>query len=413
MASIYGGAICNIAATWASDGTQGCFNTRDPFTVAGAAIFLGEPAEQYHVTPGQLYYCDFHRDAPLNSRGWVVQERCLSTRQLSFTKNQVYWECAELFASEQFPNGVPEDVWKDGQEWLAVSLTTPKPTLNHSLEVHNRQAWCSLVNIFSRCALTHASDKMVALASLARARRQRTRDVYLAGLWKQDLQKQLLWNVRHGRRPEIYHAPSWSWASVDGSIEPALPYLNTAKDETHIEIVDIMSATVESDDPNALHSFTAGELRMRAVVTSVVCNIDNRGRSSIDTLSYCHQPGTEVDLNVDSQRVDHEVRVQLDSWEEMDSNERSSEFLLVFLSCIIIGHKSLISEGLVLLEVEDEGGEQKFKRVGTFEDLRSRWLCQALAFRLGMDPRPIGQGGFQINLDDPRLADLIRVVTVI
>jgi Heterokaryon incompatibility protein (HET) len=35
-----------------------------------------------------------------NNRGWIFQERVLFTRMLYFTKEQVYWECAECIESE-------------------------------------------------------------------------------------------------------------------------------------------------------------------------------------------------------------------------------------------------------------------------------------------------------------------------
>jgi hypothetical protein len=45
-----------------------------------------------------------------------------------------------------------------------------------------------------------------------------TGDKYLAGLWKQTLRKDLLWEMAGeflSARPMRYRAPSWSWASVD------------------------------------------------------------------------------------------------------------------------------------------------------------------------------------------------------
>ncbi|KAK3988701.1 heterokaryon incompatibility protein-domain-containing protein [Cladorrhinum sp. PSN332] len=272
MALIYGAARCNIAATWAVDGTKGCFNVRDPFTVENTTMTFG--GNRYHITPSSLYDEDFLY-SPLNSRGWVVQERCLSTRQLSFTRKQAYWECAELFASEQFPNGFPEAAWRDSESRRLPRVYSPsaslKPRLNYSFEDDNRQSWASLVEHFSECQFMHASDKMIAFASLAASRRRQTGDTYLAGLWRQDLDKQLLWrpvnleaDPNHRslrRRSSLYQAPSWSWAAIDGSINVERQYSSFGSGNPltrHISIVDIISATVKSDDPDTLHSFTSG-----------------------------------------------------------------------------------------------------------------------------------------------------------
>jgi hypothetical protein len=52
--------------------------------------------------------------APVNSRGWVFQERFLAPRKLSFGVRQLFWECAEFRASESFPEELPEAVKSDG-----------------------------------------------------------------------------------------------------------------------------------------------------------------------------------------------------------------------------------------------------------------------------------------------------------
>jgi len=43
------------------------------------------------------------------SRTWVFQERLLSSRTVFFARNQLFWECGELYASEVFPRGGPWD----------------------------------------------------------------------------------------------------------------------------------------------------------------------------------------------------------------------------------------------------------------------------------------------------------------
>jgi hypothetical protein len=43
--------------------------------------------------------------APLNTRGWVMQERLLSRRILHFGSDMIYWECCIRSASELRPHG--------------------------------------------------------------------------------------------------------------------------------------------------------------------------------------------------------------------------------------------------------------------------------------------------------------------
>ncbi|KAI0182702.1 heterokaryon incompatibility protein-domain-containing protein, partial [Xylaria flabelliformis] len=231
MGFIYRHAACNIAATWASDGRDGLFNTNDPFRRQHTYITLNPNLDRRSESTSssrqyQLWQKDsYHKDivaAPLNQRGWVVQERYLSRRQLNFAKHQVYWECHELMASEQFPAGIP--IFEQGIKTLTRHEGGLfKPHLDRS-EI--RQTWADLVNLYSSCRLTKESDKLVAISGLAREVGSMTQDVFIQGLWKKDFYPQLCWkaipvkgvsSTTTGRR----NAPSWFWAKIDGPVETA------------------------------------------------------------------------------------------------------------------------------------------------------------------------------------------------
>lgn len=87
--------------------------------------------------------------------------------------------------------------------------------------------WYNMVKQYSNRALTMPSDKLIAIAGLARLMQENFRCQYGAGLWKEDLWCGLAWvvNKRHGTQEQQQHrdsrdtgyvAPSWSWASVVG-----------------------------------------------------------------------------------------------------------------------------------------------------------------------------------------------------
>jgi len=89
--------------------------------------------------------------------------------------------------------------------------------------------------------------KLPALSSLASAFGQWAQgDSYVAGLWKQDLQARLAWNLVVQNldellpRPTTYRAPSFSWASVDSGVEFEAKGENYC---TAIESVDLKLAT--------------------------------------------------------------------------------------------------------------------------------------------------------------------------
>ncbi|RWA13103.1 hypothetical protein EKO27_g1984 [Xylaria grammica] len=221
MDKIYGHAECNIAASWAKDGTEGCFSSSDPVARTPTLISTKLPGSDSPVRYliGQPHtYKEELEEAPLNKRGWVVQERYLARRQLSFAKCQVYWECCQLVASEEFPAGVPP----------IPGLS--KPHLQYMKGADIRKIWARLVNLYSRCGLTVKSDKLVAIRGLTnKLENIADDDVYIFGLWTNDLWQQLLWqpdlrncNTNSAEysqtRIRDHEAPTWSWANSDGPI---------------------------------------------------------------------------------------------------------------------------------------------------------------------------------------------------
>jgi hypothetical protein len=82
MGAIYRNASCNIAASSAVGGNGGCFATKKKPEEITLYAGRHRPIE-YEINSGLPYYNDIV-DAPLNQRGWVLQERFLARKQLSF-----------------------------------------------------------------------------------------------------------------------------------------------------------------------------------------------------------------------------------------------------------------------------------------------------------------------------------------
>lgn len=104
---------------------------------------------------------------------------------------------------------------------LAISPTNLKPP-RYKYMSFIQQIWRNIVKAYTRCNLSYTSDKLVAIAGMAQVISRVTKCQYQVGLWRKDLEHQLLWKVelsspavaRDGTR-----GPSWSWASVDGGVE--------------------------------------------------------------------------------------------------------------------------------------------------------------------------------------------------
>ncbi len=73
-----------------------------------------------------------------------------------------------------------------------------------------RRNWLEMVQDHSSCKLTKLSDRLPAIEGLARLVQKHTKDEYIEGMWKKDLEEQLTWHVQSaadkGHRP--YIAPS-------------------------------------------------------------------------------------------------------------------------------------------------------------------------------------------------------------
>ncbi|KAI8965116.1 heterokaryon incompatibility protein-domain-containing protein [Daldinia sp. FL1419] len=110
MGSVYAGAECTIASTGSSESTGGCFHERNVTSLEpckiGVSSLDGLCASWIFARRDDVF--DFERSvdlAPLNTRGWVMQERLLSRRILHFGAEAIYWECCGRSASELNPHG--------------------------------------------------------------------------------------------------------------------------------------------------------------------------------------------------------------------------------------------------------------------------------------------------------------------
>ncbi|TVY91388.1 hypothetical protein LAWI1_G004675 [Lachnellula willkommii] len=78
--------------------------------------------------------------------------------------------------------------------------------------------WATIVREYSSRKLTFKKDKLIALAGIAAAIQDQTRDKYYAGMWGRNLEWQLSWYLPDQpalQRTTPPRAPTWSWACFD------------------------------------------------------------------------------------------------------------------------------------------------------------------------------------------------------
>ena len=105
--------------------------------------------------------------------------------------------------------------------------------------------WNGVTSLYSSCKSTNISDKCVAFAGIVKDFQASTQSGYLAGLWRHNIEQQLLWRTIHpASRPQCYLAPSWSWLSIDGEHVAGSVY---KKDRMLVNILDV-SLTNSNDN---------------------------------------------------------------------------------------------------------------------------------------------------------------------
>ncbi|KAM0816062.1 putative heterokaryon incompatibility protein [Seiridium cardinale] len=219
MHHIYGNAYLVIAATENSSPGDGIFASRPPvgnfeFNHLGKSYQLSvmehvdhSPWRQYKRTVDTQ---PIPRQPSLHTRAWTYQERLLATRIIHYTANELVWECSSGCHCEcrQLQHYDAANQYDTG-----LSLQS-----HYFRYIGTNEGWKSVIEHYSVRNLTVQSDKLTALAGLARRFSTPSMGKYLAGIWYSQLPDALAWRIQLPKNPGQYRAPSWSWASLDGEV---------------------------------------------------------------------------------------------------------------------------------------------------------------------------------------------------
>jgi hypothetical protein len=233
MGAIYNNATLNTAATGAANVQEGLFLERKAQTssIKPCRIFDKNgrwPQESRPVSfPASPNWTEGVLQAPLSSRGWVLQERTFSKLMLHFGKDAIFWECASLRASEFRTDEVPGfrikvSMKRPGEQGYRIDdLIEWKLALaSGDREQLLPYAWYALVASYSQLGLTVPGDRLPALSSLASEVNGAAQDRYIAGIRESSIIHGLMWQAHRAEkryqrvRPASWVAPSWPWASA-------------------------------------------------------------------------------------------------------------------------------------------------------------------------------------------------------
>jgi hypothetical protein len=196
MAGIYQNAILTLGATAAASDSEGFFSVIAPEY---------EPIELYGATPdGKTYWVHVRRrishhllSLPLFQRGWIYQERLLSSRFLHFTANELIWECKEEMdcecesTKEGGAGGKRSHSYARHYNNLKSTYLQTFTASPHLVQIN----WRVIVSMYTTLKLSISRDKLPALSGIAKQFRVlRPDDKYLAGLWRASFIDDLLWS---------------------------------------------------------------------------------------------------------------------------------------------------------------------------------------------------------------------------
>ena len=326
MADIYKNSTITIAATNTGESTTGFLRDRR------SAIRCTLKKKNWVkipviIRPRIAWYGFAEITGPLTHRAWVLQERLLSPRILHFGGQQIMWQCrtrslAEGFCDTDNPpvEGIPGAIESTLRKELLESPHPVSPKASMEMRTQATQAtvpetlyplpssiygqWYHIVQVYAHLRLTRSADKLPAIAGIAQQVHLRTGDTYLAGLWKSDIKRGLLWVYLPPSamtRPSTPRAPSWSWAALDISTDAS-----TAPDpadfgfETALSLANISyehEVTLEGFSPDLTEHGCLGSSEGSIYLRGLYCRVTLAADSGISLGRFTKSYPTPLSLS--------------------------------------------------------------------------------------------------------------------
>lgn len=248
MGRIYEEALFVIAASAATDSSQGLFGVRLQDSFAPVK-YKGEPRSgvyAYRSRTPQFYV----ESGPLNTRAWVLQEYVLARRTAYFTQWGVVWTCSRdpAMAVTEYSGG--------GRSVYAIP-----------------NSWENVVRDYSRRGLTYKSDKLIAVQGLASSWGRKHGKTPHYGLFLEDMPQGLrwLWSGHEDSKlvRDVDGAPSWSWASVTGRVDFIM-----SENEEAASDMSVMTGRIRPSDQSGLPAGLVLESSLVKEVDAIVGPFD-------------------------------------------------------------------------------------------------------------------------------------------
>lgn len=244
MCSVYTNSYLNIGSAYSKNPHGGLFRQRDvdklscdlilkwrPTTVEEESFYSicvdFESTSSRRFEPLFRAFYDLDQGA-MSKRAWVVQETVLSPRMLTFTKNQLIWQCSEGAACETAPAQSREsilEVEKRSPFWATENGLAPPSSLGKCPDDMPKllRRWFNTLNKYLEAELSYpGKDRLKALDGIAEHFSRLTNRAYRYGMLDGTMPQALLWASPDNRPTGI--GPSWHWASLSNAMYTTLGY---------------------------------------------------------------------------------------------------------------------------------------------------------------------------------------------
>lgn len=207
---------------------------------------------------------------PIDLRGWTYQESALSTRVPEYGNRQLRWRCR---LKCHFHHDTPVvDGWSGFKRQIddtmisddALSTRPPRSVFQKHLHFSSSGSWKNIIQDYSSRSISDPRDRLLAISAVARKFKGLADDECMAGLWRKDIPRLLLWRSCAEFPPPEYLAPSWSWASLLGPIS----FHNIEPRDADLELVAVQVQYLVPHDPYG--RITGGFLQVRGIVAEAV-----------------------------------------------------------------------------------------------------------------------------------------------
>lgn len=282
-------------------------------------------------------------------RAWTFQEWVLSPRVLNISQFTL-WDCLGGYANELNPRSMAKVRRQRDPEALGWGQFT----------------WNSILTEYTSRGITNLSDKLPALAGLAKryALSGMYRRHYLAGLWAEHLPFALLWTLRDNLTTDKRNieSPSWSWASVNEQVI-FREYYNVFLDTC------VVSYSCRYDPPGSYSTVLDAWIHLEGPLCVVSCDDSVKAVESVAMLKLLTVP-----KNGDARRwkVKWDEDQNLDELKERIARRQIFNLLICHdspSSTSYSSHEALLLERLG----EEQLGFDCYKRLGVCQPSSDRF----------------------------------------